>query len=62
MVKRRISIEKGLLKTLKWEIAEELGLGDIVREQGFGALTTAQSGRIGGLLAARKKKSDGAEV
>lgn len=56
MAKRSISIEKGLLKTLKWEIAEELGLGDFVREQGFGALTTAESGRIGGLVAARTKK------
>ena len=40
---------------IKWEIAQELGLDIKVKELGWGALTSAESGRIGGLLAARKK-------
>ena len=40
---------------IKGEIAQELGLDIKVKELGWGALTSAESGRIGGLLAARKK-------
>lgn len=41
---------------LKYEIAEELGLTDKIKEVGWGGLTAKESGRIGGLLAVRKKK------
>lgn len=41
---------------LKYEIAEELGLSDKVRERGWRSLTAQESGRIGGLM--RKKKRE----
>lgn len=39
----------------KYEIAEELGLLDKVREGGWKSLTAKESGKIGGLIASRKK-------
>ncbi len=48
-------------KRLKYEIAEELGLLEKLREVGWAGLSTAESGRIGGLIAARKKKQDEAD-
>lgn len=41
---------------LKLEIANELGLTDKVEEHGWGSLTAKESGRIGGLMAASKKR------
>ncbi len=41
---------------LKLEIAEELGLADKIKEGGWKALTSRESGRIGGIMAKRKKK------
>lgn len=41
---------------LKFEIAEELGLGDRVREKGWRSLTSKESGRIGGLITKRKRQ------
>mgnify|MGYP001393634385 FL=1 len=42
----------------KWklEIAEELGLLDKVEKLGWGGLTAKETGRIGGLIAVRKKQ------
>lgn len=40
----------------KYEIASELGLLDKVMENGWGALTAKETGRIGGLITVRKKK------
>ena len=40
---------------LKYEIAEELGLMDKVKEYGWKGLTAKETGRIGGLIARRKK-------
>jgi hypothetical protein len=40
---------------LKMEIAEELGLMEKVRANGWRSLTAKESGRIGGLLAKKKK-------
>lgn len=40
---------------LKYEIAEELGLIDKVRTQGWKSLTAKESGKIGGLMTKRKK-------
>ena len=37
------------------EIAEELGLFDRIIEEGWGALTASESGRIGGII--KKKNS-----
>ena len=41
---------------MKYEIAEELGLLDKLRKVGWAGLSTAESGRIGGLVGARKRK------
>ncbi len=40
---------------LKMEIARELGLADKVKQVGWGGLTAAETGRIGGLLTKRLK-------
>jgi hypothetical protein len=40
---------------LKYEIAEELGLMDKVRAGGWKNLNARESGRIGGILAGRRK-------
>jgi hypothetical protein len=41
---------------MKLEIAEELGLMDKVHEGGWRCLTAKESGRIGGLMAKKKKE------
>ncbi|MDR1067495.1 MAG: alpha/beta-type small acid-soluble spore protein [Clostridiales bacterium] len=42
---------------MKYEIAEELGLMDKVLESGWKSLTSKESGRIGGIIAKRKKEA-----
>ena len=44
---------------IKYEIAEELGLMDKVRDGGWKSLTAKESGRVGGLMAKRIKKRNG---
>lgn len=39
----------------KYEIAGEIGVLDKVFEQGWGALSSKESGKIGGLLAKKNK-------
>jgi hypothetical protein len=41
---------------MKMEIAKELGLIEKVEELGWGGLTAKETGRIGGLMTAKKKK------
>lgn len=41
----------------KLEIAEELGLGDKIKEVGWAGLTAKESGRIGGIMTARKRQN-----
>ncbi len=41
---------------LKYEIARELGLDDKIRNGGWKSLSSKESGRIGGLMANRKKQ------
>lgn len=41
---------------MKYEIAEELGLTDKIKEVGWGGLTAKESGRIGGLMTVRKRE------
>ncbi|MDI9495181.1 MAG: small, acid-soluble spore protein, alpha/beta type [Bacillota bacterium] len=41
---------------MKMEIAEELGLTEKVEKLGWGGLTAKETGRIGGLMTAKKKK------
>lgn len=42
---------------LKYEIAEELGLLDKVMAEGWRSLSSKETGRIGGLITKRKRKS-----
>ncbi len=46
---------------LKFEIAEELGLADRVLKEGWRSLTSKESGRIGGLIARKKREMKNAE-
>lgn len=39
----------------KYEIAEELGLLDRVLKDGWGSLTAQETGKIGGILAKKRK-------
>ncbi len=41
---------------MKMELAEELGLTEKVEKLGWGGLTAKETGRIGGLITAKKKK------
>ena len=43
------------IEKLKYEIAEELGLLDKVKEEGWKSLTSKETGRIGGLMTKRLK-------
>lgn len=43
---------------MKYEIAEELGLIDKVKEAGWKGLSARKSGKIGGLMTARKKNKN----
>lgn len=40
---------------MKYEIANELGLGDKLSAVGWGGLTAEETGRIGGIITRRKK-------
>jgi small acid-soluble spore protein F (minor alpha/beta-type SASP) len=40
---------------LKYEIARELGLVEKVDSKGWGGLTAAETGRIGGIITTRKR-------
>lgn len=42
---------------LKYEIANEIGVFDKVITEGWGSLSSKESGRIGGILAKKKKKT-----
>ncbi len=41
---------------LKYEIAEELGLLETVKEHGWKALTAKDTGRIGGMMTRRRRE------
>lgn len=41
----------------KLEIAQEIGVIDKIYAGGYGNLTSKESGKIGGILAARRKKN-----
>ena len=43
-------------ETLKYEIAEELGLLDKVMESGWKSLSSKETGRIGGLITKRRRE------
>ncbi len=41
------------LDRLKYEVAEDLGLGDDIEERGWGNMTTREVGKIGGNMVKR---------
>lgn len=41
---------------MRFEIAKELGISDKIVSGGWGALSSQESGRIGGIIASRKRK------
>ncbi|SHK50980.1 small, acid-soluble spore protein, alpha/beta type [Hespellia stercorisuis] len=43
----------------KYEIAQELGLLDKVLKEGWRSLSSKETGRIGGLVAKRRRQEDG---
>ena len=55
MKKKNVEIDEN---SLKFEIAEELGLVDKIKELGWGGLTAKESGRIGGIITSRKRQED----
>lgn len=56
MKKKKMKIETPQDK-LKYEIAEELGLMEKIKEVGWGGLTAKETGRIGGLMTVRSRKN-----
>lgn len=55
MKKKKEKIET-IEDKLKYEIAEELGLTEKIKEVGWAGLTAKESGRIGGLITVRKRE------
>ena len=53
--KKKTKKKAGPHDRLKHEIARELGLGEKIKAHGWGGLTAAETGRIGGILTTRKK-------
>ena len=51
-------------EVLKYEIAEELGLLEQVKQEGWKSLSAKETGRIGGIMTRRKKelKKQSAEI
>ena len=47
---------------LKYEIAEELGLLEQVREHGWKSLSARETGRIGGLMTKKKRERKASDV
>lgn len=62
-IKSKIKANKELTEAekmrekIKYEIAEELGLSDKVSKEGWGELSAEETGRIGGLMAKRKRSN-----
>lgn len=44
------------LEQMKLEIADELGLGDKVKEKGWENMTARETGRVGGVMSRRLRK------
>lgn len=53
---KELTEEEELREKMKYEIAEELGLTDKVKKEGWGGLSSGETGRIGGIMAKRKKQ------
>lgn len=46
---------KDIDEKLKYEVANELGLVDKIKKNGWKSLTAKETGRIGGMMTKRKK-------
>lgn len=53
---KELTEEEILREKMKYEIAEELGLTDKVKKEGWGGLSSGETGKIGGLMAKRRRK------
>ncbi|QGU94957.1 small, acid-soluble spore protein, alpha/beta type [Clostridium bovifaecis] len=53
---RELSELETLREKIKYEIADELGLKDKVDKYGWGGLTAEETGRVGGIMAKRKRE------
>ena len=53
---KELTEEEILREKMKYEIAEKLGLTDKVKKEGWGGLSSGETGRIGGIMAKRKKR------
>jgi hypothetical protein len=58
MKKRKVTLPgpMGADERMKYEVAEELGLLGRVQQVGWGGLSTVETGRIGGLVRAKRKQ------
>ncbi|MDR3595579.1 small, acid-soluble spore protein, alpha/beta type [Clostridium sp.] len=52
---KELTESEKMREKIKYEIAEELGLTDKVKAEGWGGLSAEETGRIGGIMAKRKK-------
>ncbi|SKA89148.1 Small, acid-soluble spore protein, alpha/beta type [Caloramator quimbayensis] len=55
--KKELTDEEKEREKIKYEIAEELGLGDKVKKFGWSGLTAEETGRIGGIMTQKNKES-----
>ncbi len=53
---RELTELEKIREKIKYEIAEELGLKEKVKELGWSGLTAEETGRIGGIMTKRKKE------
>lgn len=53
---RPLNESEVLREKIKYEIAEELGLSEKVKNYGWSGLTAEETGRIGGIMTKRKKE------
>lgn len=54
-MKKELTPEEKADMKMKYEIAEELGLLDKVKQNGWKGLTSRESGKIGGIMGKRKR-------
>lgn len=52
---KELTTNEMLRETLKYEIAEELGLTEKIKTCGWSGLTAEETGRVGGLMTKKKK-------
>lgn len=52
---KELTPQEALREKMKYEIADELGLLDKVSKSGWSSLTSAETGKIGGIMTKRKK-------